>query len=386
MRRKPVIPSTSICQFQTSRLPAKKQQFTRGLNLQAATKKDVLLLSKQVASLERKLSIAQGEIFRAIKACSKRSAKYTSSTESSTAMVTKAASCPSTIYLRRSLAWNLYAKWGVQLGRHTGDQSKSLPADWSTVARIAEAFKRLSKLDSTRLAALLKQSDYRLSSLADPLQFGMSSHRWLDPQHEREESYSDWLAWSLELMNSADGVLQILGLENTRFARLVRNKQYKVSREEVCPTQKGEPKRPDLVIRFDGGYAGILLVEVKIRDLEAAGGRENLADYCRWLEKQQENPNRRYAVLLVPVQPDPDCTGWDLRLWEDVSLSLRWSALSRPKPRRGLAPGELLFNAMCLGFAGAIEQNVIGLNRAGTLLAPKTKLYLQQFLKGPDHE
>jgi hypothetical protein len=43
--------------------------------LQAATKKDVLLLSRQVASLEKKLATAQREILRAIKASSNRSAK-----------------------------------------------------------------------------------------------------------------------------------------------------------------------------------------------------------------------------------------------------------------------------------------------------------------------
>jgi hypothetical protein len=155
----------------------------------------------------------------------------------------------------------------------------------------------------------------------------MVGHRWLDLQREREESYSDWLAWLLEQMNSAEAVLQILGVKNKRFGRLVRNTTYYVSRDEVCLTPKGEPKRLDLVIRF-GGDVGTLLVEVKIRDLDRAGGRENLADYGRWLKERQGDPNRRLAVLLVPTQPEPQCSGWDVRLWEDASLNLRWLAMS----------------------------------------------------------
>jgi hypothetical protein len=49
-----------------------KATITRGLNLQAATKKDVQLLSEQIGSLERQLAKVQKEIIRAVKRAVKR--------------------------------------------------------------------------------------------------------------------------------------------------------------------------------------------------------------------------------------------------------------------------------------------------------------------------
>jgi hypothetical protein len=49
-----------------------KANITRGLNLQAATKKDVQLLGKQIESIEKQLAKAQKEIVRAIKKSAKR--------------------------------------------------------------------------------------------------------------------------------------------------------------------------------------------------------------------------------------------------------------------------------------------------------------------------
>ena len=49
-----------------------KASITRGLNLQAATKKDVQLLSEQIGSLEKTLSKVQKEIIRAVKKAVKR--------------------------------------------------------------------------------------------------------------------------------------------------------------------------------------------------------------------------------------------------------------------------------------------------------------------------
>jgi hypothetical protein len=54
-----------------------KATITRGLNLQAATKKDVQLLARQIDlmqidSIEKQLAKAQKEIIRAVKKSSKR--------------------------------------------------------------------------------------------------------------------------------------------------------------------------------------------------------------------------------------------------------------------------------------------------------------------------
>jgi hypothetical protein len=49
-----------------------KATITRGLNLQAATKKDVQLLEKRIDSLEKQLAKSQKEILRAVKKSAKR--------------------------------------------------------------------------------------------------------------------------------------------------------------------------------------------------------------------------------------------------------------------------------------------------------------------------
>jgi hypothetical protein len=49
-----------------------KATITRGLNLQAATKKDVELLGKQMQALEKQLGKNQRELLRAIKKAGKR--------------------------------------------------------------------------------------------------------------------------------------------------------------------------------------------------------------------------------------------------------------------------------------------------------------------------
>jgi hypothetical protein len=49
-----------------------KATITRGLNLQAATKKDVQLLEKKIDALEKHLGKSQRELLRAIKKAGKR--------------------------------------------------------------------------------------------------------------------------------------------------------------------------------------------------------------------------------------------------------------------------------------------------------------------------
>lgn len=217
----------------------------------------------------------------------------------------------------------------------------------------------------------MTQSDRRLA----PLGLDFSGHRWLDLQREREESYSDWLAWLLERMDSAEQVLRVFGLEDTDFGDLARGTKTSVSREEPLSIPESELKRTDIVIRFDD--AGILLIEVKIRPLELAGGAENLEVYLDWLKRSQPDPKRRCAILLVPTSIEPPCEEWKVRSWDTVSLALRRQAAQNISKER--AP---LLSAITLCFAGAVEQNILGLDGTGAAIsAPQTALYLEQFLE-----
>jgi len=191
-------------------------------------------------------------------------------------------------------AWRLYAQWGQLIKRQALDQADaadSPDADCGPVQRVADAFLGLVEHERIHLSALLRQADDRLAPFSDPLRLRFSGHRWLDPEREREESYSDWLAWLLEQMNSAEQVLRIFDLEDSEFGTIVRDKKPVVSREESIRTTTGGVKRLDIVVRFED--AGVLLVEVKIRDLSDAGGGDNLPIYGSWLERCWPDPKCR---------------------------------------------------------------------------------------------
>jgi hypothetical protein len=280
------------------------------------------------------------------------------------------------LYCRFRESWQLYARWGAMLRRQADNQTAAVDHDrrYAAIERIVKAFEELGGTEKIHLAELLETSDRLLAPLADPFRLPFSGNRWLDPRREREESYSDWLAWLLGRMDSAEQVLRVFGIDNTEFGLPLCKRKPTISREESFRTPGGEPKRLDVVIRF--GDAGILLVEVKIRDIDAAGGAENLPAYLGWLEKHQPDAKRRYAILLVP-NPMERPPGWDVRTWDEVSLKLRLRAAVCDSS----TSVSNLFAAMLLCFAGAVEQNILGLDVNGaTIKAPQTALFLEHFL------
>lgn len=252
----------------------------------------------------------------------------------------------------------------------------SIPPDLTDVRRVVNAFQGFVQFESLRLQQLLDESDQYLAPLADPLRSYARQNRWLDLRREREESYTDWLASLLQEMGSAESILSVFGLDGTEFAAQVRSAPPRVSREEPIHTGGGEKKRLDLVIRF--GKIGILLVEVKVRSIEEAGGSDNLPVYLSWLKSWE--PAANHAILLVPLAEsiESPCDGWDVRGWDDLCLKLRAQTIALRKA----APNNLLLASSLLRFAGAVEQNVLGLTGAEVAsMAPQTALYLGRFLK-----
>lgn len=197
-------------------------------------------------------------------------------------------------------ALQTYAGWGAVL--RAQPRARTLEADYDSehraIKRIATAFRALAETERAHIAGLLKASDSRLAPLSDPLHLPFAGNRWLDIQREREESYSDWLAWLLEQMDPTKEVLRIFGLEGSAFGAFVGKEKCRIYREEGFWTTNDEFKRLDIVVRF--GEIATLLVEVKIRELEAAGGADNLPAYLRWLEREMPDPRGRCSVLLVP--------------------------------------------------------------------------------------
>jgi hypothetical protein len=248
-----------------------------------------------------------------------------------------------------------------------------VPPDLTPVRRVVAAFRGLTESESLHLLQALDQSDQCLAPLCDPLRLSLREHRWLDLEREHEESYSDWLAWLLQELGSAEAVLKVFGLDGTEFGPQVRGTSPQVDREETILVGSGERKRLDVVIRF--GEAGILLVEVKVRPIEEAGGSDNLEVYLDWLKSQEAAVKK--AILLVPESIESPCLGWDVQTWDKVGLQLRAEAVAL---RVGALP-NLLLAALLLCFAGAVEHNILGLALAKTpSAAPQIALYLERFL------
>jgi hypothetical protein len=88
----------------------------------------------------------------------------------------------------------LLKSWG-QLGRQS-HQAPSFGAGWEPASRIVKVAFPFFKVLADELTELLDQSDKRLKPFADPLWTDFGTHRWL--KADREEAYSDWLAWIVE--------------------------------------------------------------------------------------------------------------------------------------------------------------------------------------------
>jgi hypothetical protein len=90
---------------------------------------------------------------------------------------------------------------------------------------------------------------------------------------------------------------------------------------------------------------------------------------------EQPDPDFRQAVLLVPEMADISFQGWDIRSWDEVSLTLRQIATRYCRQEFQ----DLLRAATLLSFAGAVEQNVLRLGQT-ELSAPQTAAYIERFL------
>ena len=99
-----------------------------------------------------------------------------------------------------------WAEWGRAFASRRAPRP-----DWSAVDALISAAKPRLKEDARDLRELLDRSRNRLK-MTDPLVCDLGVHRWLSA--EREESYSDWLAWALERLKDAAAVLRLLGIED----------------------------------------------------------------------------------------------------------------------------------------------------------------------------
>jgi hypothetical protein len=169
------------------------------------------------------------------------------------------------------------------------------------------------------------------------LDFGL--HRWLEG--EREEAYSDWLAWILGHL-SASAVFFILKLPDDGVLERCAPHCPVLAREAPVPGG-----RTDLLVRF--GDVALTLIELK------KGMPTDLEQLERFLLWFKDQPEELLRPVIICHGEDVERGDFLVRSWHGVSQRLR----SEAKAQKDAQP---IVATMILGFAGAVEQNLAGLS------------------------
>lgn len=220
-------------------------------------------------------------------------------------------------------------------------------SSWNATQRFVVAWRASREESLSRFRNALRRSQQLLGAvhLDDPLLLDLGMHRWL--ANEREEAYSDWLAWILGQCSFPE-VAQLLGIViDEETARRCEQAQAQIDREFTLRTA---PRRLDVLIT----YAGLLriVIEIKLVAAELADLSKN-ADYAAWLGNECLRDGARQARVLVALEAPATISPGDFtyRGWAEIAVELR--RLSRKAAR----PTAL--NALFLSFAGAVEQNLL---------------------------
>lgn len=229
------------------------------------------------------------------------------------------------------------------LGRILGAQ---LP-NWEPAVRMIKAARRLFEVDARRLKELLNKSNERLHPLADPMSTDFGVHRWLSD--DREEAYSDWLAWIISQIECPLRIVRLFGIAKPEKPEQWRKIEVEVGRELPVPRgHEGREGRLDLWIRFRD--RAIVVVEVKKQDADEAD-IEKHKGYLAWLRSQPEP--RKIAILLASEGSEDSYCDFQLCTWAELCVELRRMAPLLCKD------GRFVPAAMILAFVGAVEQNLL---------------------------
>jgi hypothetical protein len=213
---------------------------------------------------------------------------------------------------------------------------------WKPALQLIESAGRLDTYAQERLAEVLARSNEELSPLRDPLGLNVGEHRWLSA--DREESYSDWLAWILQGLKTAETILPLFGFHDEGQISTMGT-LGSVERE-----QEIEDGRTDIEAWF--GVRGLLLIEVKTQ----APGTDltsQLKRYRHWADRQKVS--ERLLVLLALEEPREDITPFIFTGWQVLCCRLRNYA-------NHLKRSDLLGAAAILIFCGAVEQNILSIS------------------------
>ncbi|MGH9879395.1 MAG: hypothetical protein ACRD5H_17325, partial [Nitrososphaerales archaeon] len=161
---------------------------------------------------------------------------------------------------------------------------------------------------------------------------------------QREEVYSDWLAWAIEQLRNPDRIFQIFEVEPPR--------QYwgivTVRRERWVPKgQEEQAGKIDLVVEAGDQWA--MIIEVKMGSADIADTKKQR----KYLRSKKARSASRVLLALSGERPIYE-GGFILRKWEDICVRLR-----RIMPDLRKAGLSVVQRAMILSFVGAVEQNIL---------------------------
>lgn len=219
-------------------------------------------------------------------------------------------------------------------------------ADWEAMQAFIGAAKPRLAAKESQMRELLGRSGARLAPLRDPLLTDFGLHRWL--KGEREEAYSDWLAWTLQQIGSVADILNVLDVPNANDPASYLD--LTVTREVwVLPEGRPPARRLDLLVKCDGTVLAV--IEVKVVCPEDAVDLDKDKYYWQWAQRQ----NRRPATVLLALDGDQKiCSPFVLMTWARLCLNLR-RLLPKLQEQKGVAAA-----ALTAAFVGAVEQNLLG--------------------------
>jgi hypothetical protein len=227
---------------------------------------------------------------------------------------------------------------------------------------MVEAMREWGETQKKAYQAVLEKSGAQLAPFGDPLRVDFGTHRWLRKGHE--ESYSAWLAWIIEQLETPCEVFRLfkLGAQDEVISEC-GGATLQVQAEQTIEVPDGSG-RLDIVVEYErerGEKVALIVVEVK-RGAPAEGGLDRqLTGYRAWIDRQTAyKEDRRFPVLLSSEDDEAkQLPGAFIPVpWEHVCLGLR-----RLAPR--YVPGRPTVAAMILGFVGAVEQNLLHMSLPG---------------------
>jgi hypothetical protein len=267
---------------------------------------------------------------------------------------------------------NTWAKLWQQ--HHHSDICETHISAWPSKAvnPMVDTYKCLINEYDKEFQLAISESNMLLSPFGEPLCLNFGLNRWLNG--EREEAYSDWLAWLFESL-SVEEILEVLSIVDTEFVNSIKwqpIKSKKIIREFTVDKGNDEASgRLDIFIIFDNVAA--IVVELK----KGAASSSDTYKQQGYFKSILERKIPFYPLLMVTESSDKIIDNFYVLEYQEFCISLRRFVLDRKLDCRGV-----VYLSFILALAATIESNFLGLSTVYSRFNVKTQQYLKQFIGG----